>query len=231
MKNLFIVALSLLIIIPTMAGDRVTRSLKSFNGIDISNGTEALLVQSDENKIDIEATGIDLKKIKTTVNNGILKISVDSDWWRLNWNSKRKIKVKIYHTDKINSIDASGGSQIKAEHSINTEQIAIDAAGGSIVNLTINSEVATLDISGGAILNLDGKSNKIEIDASGGAKLTNIKLITQNASIDAGGGAIIKLTVNKSLTVEASGGAQVLYGGQPTDTDIEKHSGARVSKM
>ena len=80
-------------------------------------------------------------------------------------------------------------------------------------------------------MNLDGKSDKMEIDASGGAKLTNIKLITQNASIDAGGGAIIKLTVNKSLTVEASGGAQVLYGGQPTDTDIEKHSGARVSKM
>jgi len=231
MKNLFIVALSFLIIIPTMAGDRVTRSLKSFSGIDISHGTKALLVQSDVNKIDIEATGIDLKKIKTTVHNGILKVSVDRDWWRLNWNSKRKIKVKIYHTGEINSIDAAGGAQVKAEHSINPEQLSIDAAGGSIINLTLNSQVATVDISGGAILNLDGKSDRIKIDASGGAILTSTKLITQNATVEAGGGAIVKVNVKQSLAVEASGGAQVLYVGKPIDTDIEKHSGAMVSKM
>ncbi len=231
MKNLFIAALSLLIIVPTLAGDRVTRSLKSFDGIGISDGTEAILVQSDVNKIDIEATGIDLDKIKTTVKNGILKVSVDTDWWRLNWNSRRKIKVKIYHTRKINRIDASGGAQVSAEHSIKAEQIAIDAVGGSIVDLTLASELVTIDVVGGAIMTLDGHSNKLEIDAGGGAILNATKLLAKNATIDAGGGAILKVTVEEAIAIEASSGAQVKYGGEPADTDIEKNSGASVSRM
>ena len=231
MKNIILVALSILFTLPTIAGDRVTRSLKTFHAIDISKGTEALLVQSDVNKIDIEATGVDLKKIKTEVKNGILKVSVDTDWWRLNWNSQRKIKVKVYHTEKISGIDCSGGSRISADHNLSAQQLNIDATGGSSIHLSIDSEATMIDMSGGAILTLEGQSNKLEIDASGGAILTGVKLITQDAAVDAGGGAIVKVTVNKALSVEARGGAQVLYRGNPTDTDIDKSAGAIVSRM
>lgn len=231
MKTLIIVAFSILFTLPTIAGDRVTRSLKTFHAIDISNGIEALLVQSDVNKIDIEATAVDLKKIKTKVTNGELTVSVDTEWWRLNWNSKRKIKVKVYHTEKISGIDCSGGSKINADHNLSVQQLSIDATGGSTINLSIDSEVVMIDIAGGAIVTLEGQSNKLEIDASGGALLTGVKLITQDTSIDAGGGAIVKVTVNEALTVEASGGAQVLYGGNPTDTDIDRRAGAIVSRL
>ena len=232
MQTFFLVALSIFFTLPTTtAGDRVTRSLDTFTGVDISHGTEAVLIESDENKIDIEASNVDLKKIKTTVNDGVLTVSVNTEWWRLNWSSNRKIKVKIYHTKKINSVEGSGGARISTDHSLSAEQLTIDGTTGTTINLSIDSEATKIDVSGGAIVTLNGTSNMIEVDASGGAIVTGIELITQDATIDAGGGAIVKVTAQKSIVVEASGGAQVRYGGTPADTDIAKRGGASVSKM
>lgn len=86
----------------------------------------------------------------------------------------------------------------------------------------------TIAASGGAEVDIDGEVDNLTVAASGGVELSLDELCVANANIEASGGAEVDVMVTTSLIINASGGADVSYNGNPMHVDISKSGGATV---
>ena len=231
MKKTISIILSIFFSIALLAGDKETRSLKSFDAIRVSSGISATLIKSNENKIDIEATGIDLNKIETKVSGDELNVKIDQSWWKMGWNSKRKVNVVIYYTESLSSIESSSGSYIESDEIMDNDRLSVDAASGSKIELEVNTEKLQGDVSSGSTIVIDGTATIANIDASSGSSFRGSDLSVEDANLEASSGSSIKIKVSDKLKAEASSGASIKYGGNPSNTSIDKSSGGSVHKM
>ena len=108
----------------------------------------------------------------------------------------------------LNSIAASGGSDVEWNNCAN-ETLAIAASGGTDIEIKGVCTTLTATASGGADVDLD-------------------ELIAEDVSVAASGGADVHVHALKSLIVQASGGADVEYSGNPITKDINTSGGADV---
>jgi Putative auto-transporter adhesin, head GIN domain len=84
--------------------------------------------------------------------------------------------------------------------------------------------------SGGSDIIISGTAKNIDIDASGGSDFKGYELQTENCKANASGGSDIFITVNKELTVDASGGSDVHYKGTGLIRDIKSNGGGSVKR-
>ena len=118
-----------------------------------------------------------------------------------------EVRIPAYN---LNSIAASGGSDVEWNNCA-AEELVIVASGGADIEIRGHCTTLTVAISGGADADLE-------------------ELIAENVSVDASGGADAHVHATKQLTVDASGGADVEYSGNPTSTNINTSGGAEVGR-
>ncbi len=206
------------------------RKVGSFNGIDVSNGivlylsqgsTQAVAVSADDSKY--------VDKIITTVKNGVLTIKVESGMWNgFNWGSK-KLKAYVTCTD-LTYLGVSGGSIAKIQDNIKVNVISVDASGGSIIEGSFQGTSMKADLSGGSISKLSGSLDQLKIELSGGSIFKDYSLAVNSCSVDASGGSIINVTVNKDLKAEASGGSIINYKGAGNVSSVDASGGSIIKK-
>lgn len=230
-KTILSVAIICCSIIAYAFGDQETRSLKSFDGVKISSGIEATLIQGSENKINIEVEGIELDKIETSVENGTLKVKIDEKWWKMGWNKKRKVIVEVYFSEELEEITATSGASIYAKETIESEELSLDASSGSKIDISIDNHSVDCDVSSGASIMLDGNTDHAKIDVSSGSTMKGLDLEVNEAILSASSGASIKINVNDKIKANASSGGSIKYDGNPSNTNINKSSGGSVRKM
>ncbi len=227
--------LSSVLILITMAahalGDQTTRSLKSFEGVRVSQGIEATLMKGSENKINIEAEGIELDKIITEVKNGTLKVRIDEKWWKMGWGKKRKVQVEIFYNGELDDLDASSGAAIYSNDVIESEELSIDASSGSRIDIEVESHSIDGDVSSGAYIKVDGRSDHAKVNVSSGSSFKGSEFEVKNAVLSASSGANIKINVSDKIKANASSGGSIKYSGNPTNSNINKSSGGSVKKM
>jgi hypothetical protein len=85
-------------------------NVSDFNGIDISNGFDVILVQGNSEGLTLTAQENLLEYITVTVDKGILKIYSDK-----NINATQPLKARITFKD-INNIRVSGGAMFHMKH-------------------------------------------------------------------------------------------------------------------
>ena len=231
MNQLLILMATMLLSAGLLAGDKETRSLNKFDGVKVSSGISTTMVASSENKIDIDAHGIDLDRIKSDVSNGTLKVTIDQKWWKSLMNRKQKIKVTIYYTEAIEAIGANAGASIECQDVIKNDLLTVDVSSGSMVDLEIEANELRSDISSGASLYIEGSAHSAWIDIASGSSFKGNDLSVDDASIEASSGSSVKLEVAEELNADVSSGASVRYAGSPTLKNIDKSSGGSVSKM
>jgi hypothetical protein len=206
------------------------RTVGNFTGVDVGSGINLYLSQGKEQAIAVSAGDKqDVPKIKTEVKNGVLHIKVDNGFWNgWNWGNK---KLKAYVTvTTLDYLDVSGGSIAKAADPINTNSLSVEVSGGGILEGTFNGNVLKIDLSGGSISKIDGHFDNANIEASGGSIFKEYDMQTNTCKVDASGGSIVSITVNKDLKVDASGGSIIRYKGTCTISDIDLSGGSSVKR-
>ena len=128
------------------------------------------------------------------------------------------------------TIAASGGADVELNGGIFTN-LNLVASGGTDTYLS-NIKAGSVDIaaSGGADVEVKGQCTNLSITISGGADADLDELFAENTDITASGGSDASVYASKSLTIEASGGADVFYSGAPTSTNINTSGGAGVHR-
>jgi hypothetical protein len=206
------------------------RSVSGFHTIKVEDGVDLYLTQDGTEAVAVSASKPEYRdKIKTTVENGVLRIYFDQQsqvniMWR-NRQLRAYVSVKT-----LKALRASGGSDVFIQSGLKAEEFSMRISGGSDFNGSITCTNLEVDASGGSDAKISGKVVNLKISASGGSDFTGYDLIAENVYVSASGGSDARITVTKELGVEASGGSDVDYRGNAVIKYKNSSGGSSVSK-
>jgi hypothetical protein len=236
MKKIVLLCIVALGVITTWAQKTVydanaqVRSVRGFHAIQVSGGIDLYLSSGDE-AVAVSAKDLDdRERIKTEVENGVLKIWYD---WKSGVGFLKGVnrQLKAYVSYKtLDRLSASGGSDVEVDGTISANKFSLDISGGSDFRGKFNAQELTINQSGGADISVGGKAGKLTIDASGGSDFNGYDLEAETAAVSASGGSDAELTVTKQLTANASGGSDISYRGNAPAVTSNKSGGSSVRK-
>jgi hypothetical protein len=208
------------------------RQVGSFRAISISNAFDLYLSQSDQEAVAVSASKTEYRdKIKTVVENGVLKIYIDNNnnWWKNMGNKKLKAYVSFKTLDKLS---ASGACDVYVNGGIKADDLVLHFSGASDFKKgEIYAKSLTVDISGASDVSLNGgKVTNLKVEASGASDFSGYDLETENCSAEASGASDIKITVNKELEARASGASGVYYKGSGVIKNLKSSGASSISK-
>jgi hypothetical protein len=215
---------------PINDANAVKRNVASFHAIEVGSGIDLYLAQGSEEAVAVSATKPEYRdKIITEVKNGVLKIYYEHNYMNLGGGNK---KLKAYVSCKtIDRLQASGGSDVYTEGSIQANNLAVDVSGGSDFHGDITSSRLEMEASGGSDIFVSGTANNLTIAASGGSDFHGYDLKTDNCTIDASGGSDVEITANKEMVIGASGGSDVHYKGAAVIKSMSNSGSSGIKKV
>ncbi|WP_315818172.1 head GIN domain-containing protein [Paraflavitalea speifideaquila] len=204
------------------------RSIGSFHAIKVTNAIDLYLSQSDEEALAVSAARPEFRdRIKTVVEDGVLRIYYDEDmrWWK--GNKKLKVYVSFKTLDKLT---ASGASDVVVTGTIKANELVISMGGASDFKGAVEANVLDIRLSGASDAVVQGKVTTLKIDANGASDFKGFDLLTDNCDAEASGASDIKVTVNKELNARASGASGVYYKGDGVIRDLRTSGASSVSR-
>ena len=236
-KLLFFVFISALGLISQAQNEKIfpdknaeTRNVKGFHAIRVSGGIDLYLSQGNDEVVAISASDRDVRdRIKTEVEDGVLKIYMDDKGMHWGWHD---MKLKAYVSFKsLDELIASGGSDIYPQSNLKVEKLDLRLSGGSdLKGATVDIHDLYIDQSGGSDVHISGQVQNLKVVASGGSDLHGYDLTTDNCNINASGGSDARITVNKELNVNASGGSDIYYKGSGVIKELRTSGSSSISK-
>lgn len=196
-----------------------TRTLGSFNSIDVGGAFEIELVKSDEEKIVIEADDNIMPHIRTRVSGNELDIENTEDI-----NNPTELKLTIYYKS-LSELDISGAAELFSSDVLEADNLELDFSGASEVTLKLNVGSLEGDFSGASKVELEGSVRSAELDLSGATVVRAFGLEINDLELEASGAAVVKVLVLENLSISASGASSVKYKGSPS-IDLHDISGA-----
>ena len=206
------------------------RTVSSFSAVEVSGAIDLYLSQGAEEGVAISAANDAARsKIKAEVHNGVLHIFFDGKGW--NWKSWSNTKNKAYVTFKtLKRIEANGACNVIVTEPIILNDLKIDCSGASDFRGQVTIANLVITASGASNITVRGKAEKATIEASGASNIKAYDLQTATCNAEASGAANIRITVNKELKAEASGGATIYYKGEGNNNNSSTSGGASIKK-
>ena len=206
------------------------RKVSSFSAIEVSGAIDLYLSQGTEEGVAVSAANDEAKShIKAEVTNGTLHIFFEGKGW--NWKSWGNTKSKAYVTFKIlKRIEANGACNVIVVEPIILNDLKIDCSGASDFKGQVTIANLVITASGASNIRINGIAEKASIEASGASNIKAYDLQTDVCKAEASGAANIRISVNKELKAQASGGATLYYKGNGNITDVSSSGGATIKK-
>jgi hypothetical protein len=203
------------------------RDVRGFNGIRISDAIDLYLSPSDNEVVAVSASKVEYRnRIKTQVENGVLKIWYDNEKW-----TRGDKKLRAYVSFKtLNKLKASGASDVRVTGTIKTDDLDINMSGASDFHGDIQAGSLAVDLSGASDMSVTGSATSLKIEVSGASDFKGYDLQADNCSAKASGASDIRITVNKELSAHASGASGVYYKGNGVIRDLKSNGASSISK-
>lgn len=189
------------------------RNVSGFHAIKVSSAIDLYLSQSGSETVAVSASETKYRdRIKTEVENGVLKIWFDEDGWKF-WSAGNK-KLKAYVSFKtLDKLVASGACDVIVDGTIKSNSLDINLSGASDFKGAVDANSLTIDQSGASDMTITGRASTLKIEVSGASDFKGFNLTTDNCNARASGASDIKITVNKEMYARASGASSVKYKG------------------
>ena len=209
--------------------DTQTRTVSAFSKISVSSGIDLFLTQGNQEQVRVEADTDVIDQIITRVEGETLKIYIKNrNNWNWGWNQVRRVYVTF---DDLTDLDASAGSDVKADGPIKTDQIRIAASSGSDIEITnLKAQKVRVEASSGADADVSGETDNLSADSSSGSDIDCSNMVCKNCEASASSGSDIVVNVTESLNAHASSGGDISYTGNPRQKNIDESSGGDVTQ-
>ena len=206
------------------AQQRQSRPLTGFDAIAVGGGIDLNLRKGDAFVVEVAASEENAAKIVTEVIDKTLRISRKTNFF--SWGGGGTVYVTM---PTLVSLDASGGSNVKAESTFASDNLRIGASGGSDVTIDVAAGVLTVEASGGSDMRLSGTARSAHVQSSGGSDLNASALAADEVDVDSSGGSDLAVgVVRQRIAGEASGGGDVTYSGTPGSVNVNTSGGAKL---
>ncbi len=208
-----------------------TRTLNaSFTSIKVSGGIDVYLSQSDNEALAVSASEEKfIKRMRTVVENNVLKIYMDDPGFLHITTKERNLKVYVAFKN-IDKIDASGacGVHVSGTIAVNTLHLVCSGASGFKGNIKVSD--LEMDLSGASSIRISGTANSVNIETSGASDVKGGDLTTDNCTAKASGASDIEITVNKELNAHASGASKISYKGAGGIREIHSCGSSKIER-
>jgi hypothetical protein len=206
------------------------RNVRGYSAIEVSGAIDLYISQGTEEGVAISASSDEIKdRIKTEVKGNTLQIYFDGKG--LNWKKWGNHKMKAYVTFKnLERMEASGACNVRATGQIKQPVLKIELSGASDFTGELAVGKLRVDASGASNAKISGMADEASFVASGACNLKAYDLKTNMCSTDATGASHIRITVEKELNAQASGGSTVFFKGNGLIRDISASGGASVKR-
>src|SRR5690606_16616380 len=143
----------------------------------------------------------------TEVINGILVISYEGG--SLNFRGEKSLRIYVSFPD-LESIEASGACNINIQQMLTTGALRLKLSGACEIKGKLSIQDMDVVISGASTSRLEGNVANLKLKASGASDMKNYQLRVQNLVGDISGASDVKLTVENSISVRASGASNIM---------------------
>ncbi len=206
------------------------REVKNFKEIKVSTGIDLYITMGNTEEVKVVADDDIIDKLITEVKGDVLHIYMkqNNNWF--NWGKINQTKKAYVTVKELNAIDASSGSDVKSENTLEGQVINIEASSGSDVDLDLVYKNIKLDTSSGSDAKLNGRAKTFEAEASSGSDISARGLEASICRVRVSSGSDATVNVTDELYAKASSGADVYYYGNPKVKDTDESSGGDVSQ-
>ncbi len=230
MKNSRKIHLSLAMLFATLvvfAQDNDTRKLDRFTQISISEGIEVIAEKGSENKVEIEASRIDLDRVLTDVRGGQLSIRIDNKWYRRT--PRHNVRIKLTYTEEPDRIKVNTAAEATFRSVLKSRRLDVSATTSGMIELEV--DVTTLDLSASTSgrIEIQGDAENLEAGASTGATIYAYDVNAKDVSARANTGADVRITAEDYLSGRAGTGGSISYRGKPR-TSVRTNTGGSIRK-
>lgn len=198
---------------------------QDFKKIEVSNGIKAIVEQSDNKSITVEADDNLQQHIITKIENGVLKIESDESY---NTTETPVVKIKI---PAINGLSTSSGSEITSIGALITENIDVKSSSGSQVSINVEADAIKIQSTSGSSVEVSGKALKAETSSSSGSKIDAQNLMTNEVISQTSSGSSTDVYPILKLEAKASSGSNISYHKIPKTISKEETSGGSVNEQ
>lgn len=210
-----------LIVFAQLAYSQITKNFGDFNSVKAYDRINVTLVKSSENKVEISGEDSDVEIVNK---NGELKI--------------RMIPTKIMQGDKVsvtvfyenlNEIQASQGSKITSEDSVENGILNITSNEGSILNLKIEADILNAKTNSGGIINISGTAKTQDVLVNSGANFNGRNLKSEVTSVTTNAGGNADVYASKTVTATNRAGGNINVYGSPENRNTKNMLGGKIN--
>ncbi len=202
-----------------------TRNISNFNAINLELPADVEVTIGEQFFVEVSTQENLLPLLKTSVENGVLKIYADE-----NIRSSEEMTIRIT-APAFEKFAVSGSGTIRVGNTIQAEKMTLKVAGSGDI-FCKQSEFGTLQtsIAGSGTIELGGNANDMTADISGSGDIKAKKLITNNLNVSISGSGTVTADVTTALDASISGSGDVFYAGSPSVQTSVNGSGS-VKKL
>ncbi len=205
------------------------RPVADFTGIKVSGGIDVYLSQSDSYSLAVSASDDKYRdNIKTEVNNGILEIYYDNDHSLRNNDDKN---LRAYISFKtLESIEASGASDVIVSSLLTSNTLLVKLSGASDIKGPVKITNLSMELSGASTVTINGDVQNLKLSASGASDVKNYDLHVDNCIAKLSGASDVSLTINSSISANASGASTLFYQGAPEKREVATSGASSIAQ-
>lgn len=205
------------------------RTIGSFHSIRVSNAVDLFISQDETESLAVSAAKEEYRdRIRTVVEDGVLKISFDNNGFSFG-NGNMRLRAYIAFKD-LKRLVASGASDVIATNTIKVNELSIDMSGASDFKGTLDVGSFNAKLSGASDAKLSGTASTVTIDANGASDVKAFELVTDYCNIETSGASDVQITVNKEISAKASGASDVHYKGSAIVKNVQTSGASSVKK-
>jgi hypothetical protein len=206
--------------------DRENRAVAPFSRLEVRNGVDVYLTQSNENSLRVEVEGFDLEDIGTDVEGDTLTLS-NAASQEFQFFEGRRAVVHLNFV-QLSAIEASSGSDIQGRNDLRLDELTVRASGGSDVELAVHAQSLEFMLSGGSDLEVSGETQSLAIEASGGSDVSARSLEAERVEVAVSGGSDASIHASAAVDIDARGGSDVVVSGDPAERTVDSDRSSDV---
>lgn len=202
-----------------------TKTVATFNAVDVSNSIDVELTQGNKNEVIVEADDNIIQYVNVENKGGVLHIS-----FRSNVNvSNYTVKVKVT-SPAFTKIEANSSADITSTNTITSaDKISVTASSSADIDLKVDAPSILADAGSSATINLEGKTQQFEASASSSADINAENLKAESVNATAGSSGTCNVFASVKLNAEANSSGSVNYTGGVTNIVKKESSSGSVS--
>jgi hypothetical protein len=219
---------ALLLICLTAAGpvhaETEERSVRSFDGVDVSGPVQVFLTGGDREAVTVTVQGIELERIRTEVSGNKLEVKPNTGAFT---SGSPDIRVEVTYT-KIRELSVGSGAKLVTKTVLTGDKIDVNVSGGSSAEIKVDVNTLASTVVSGGELSVSGKAKNHELTVNTKGVLSGFNLLCESAFVKIGSGGFAEVNASELIegSVKSAGGLR--FKGEPKKERIETSSGGKA---